>query len=180
MMEKIATGFKDLFLLQTRNFTDHRGSFQKLYNKEFFMDNGLDLDIAEVYFSVSNRGVVRGMHFQLPPDDHEKLVYVSHGAILDVVVDLRTESETYGKHIAFNLDSESGKYLFIPKGFAHGFASLQDGTIVNYAQSSCYAPHNDCGVRFDSCGIEWPFDNPIVSGRDLTFECLSDFKSPFK
>lgn len=144
------------------------------------MKSGLDFEIAEIYYSVNNCGVIRGMHFQLPPDDHEKLVFVSHGRIMDVVVDLRKDSKTFGRHFSMELDDKLGEYLFIPKGFAHGFASLQAGTIVNYAQSSCYAPDNDCGVRFDSCGIEWPFKSPIVSGRDLTFECLSDFKSPFK
>lgn len=178
-MEKIETPFDGLFVLKTVNFRDNRGAFQKLFTKEFFIENGLDCDFCEFYYSVNKKGVIRGMHFQLPPYDHTKLVYVSQGRILDVVVDLRKTSKTYKRHFSIELNAEDGKYLYIPKGFAHGFASLEDGSIVNYAQTSCYAPDCDCGVLSNSCGIEWPFNNPIVSGRDLTFENLNDFKSPF-
>lgn len=120
------------------------------------------------------------MHFQLPPHDHTKLVYVSRGRIMDVVVDLRKDSLTYGKHFAIELDDRKAQYLYIPKGFAHGFASLEEGSIVNYAQTSCYAPESDCGIKYDSCGIEWPFESPTVSGRDLAFDKLETFKSPFR
>ncbi len=178
-MKKIETPFEGLFILETVNFVDIRGSFQKLFNKEFFIENGLDSDFCEFYYSVNKKGVIRGMHFQIPPHDHTKLVYVSNGKILDVVVDLRKRSKTYGQHFSIELDAKKGQYLYIPKGLAHGFASLEDESIVNYAQTSCYAPDCDCGILSSSCGIEWPFDNPIVSGRDLTFEKLIDFNSPF-
>lgn len=178
-MKKIATPFEGLYILETVNFIDGRGAFQKLFNREFFIDNGLDCDFCEFYYSVNRNFVIRGMHFQLPPHEHTKLVYVSRGRIFDVVVDLRKTSKTYKQHFSIELDASKGQYLYIPKGFAHGFASLEDGSIVNYAQTSCYSPESDCGVLSDSCGIEWPFDNPIVSGRDLTFEALSNFKSPF-
>lgn len=178
-MERIETEFKDLIILKNPRYIDKRGGFQKLFNEEFFMQHELTSKFSEIYFSVNHRNVIRGMHFQLPPHDHEKLVYVSHGSILDVVVDLRKDSKTYGEHLAVELNDENGLYLYIPKGFAHGFASLKDDTIVNYAQTSCYAPTHDCGIMYDSCGIKWPFDNPIVSGRDLTFAKLSEFNSPF-
>lgn len=166
-------------MLSSPHFKDSRGEFQKLYNQETFENYELNSILSEIYFSVNHRNVIRGMHFQLPPHDHEKLVYVSRGSIFDVVVDLRKKSSTYGKHFVVELNDENGLYLYIPKGFAHGFASLEDGTIVNYAQTSCYVPTHDCGIMYDSCGIEWPFDNPIVSGRDLTFAKLSEFNSPF-
>lgn len=179
-MKLIKTPFSGLFVLDTVNIKDDRGSFQKLFNLEFFRGNSLETKFDEIYYSVNKRGVIRGMHFQTPPFEHVKLVYVSHGRIIDVVVDIRKNSPTYGSHFKIELNGESGKYLYIPKGFAHGFASLAEGTIVNYAQSSCHAPSHDSGIMYDSCGIEWPFDNPIVSGRDLSFEMLTDFKSPFQ
>lgn len=132
-MKMIETPFDGLYVLETVNFTDTRGAFQKLFNKEFFIENGLDCDFCEFYYSVNKKGVIRGMHFQLPPHDHTKLVYVSQGRILDVVVDLRKTSKTYKQHFSIELDAKNGKYLYIPKGFAHGFASLDDGSIVNYA-----------------------------------------------
>lgn len=179
-MEISGTSFDGLYVLSTVNFQDSRGAFQKLFNYDFFKANGLDCDFKEFYYSINHKGVVRGMYFQLPPHDHTKLVYVSRGRIMDVVVDLRKDSLTYGKHFAIELDDRKAQYLYIPKGFAHGFASLEEGSIVNYAQTSCYAPESDCGIKYDSCGIEWPFDSPTVSGRDLTFDKLETFKSPFR
>lgn len=178
-MKKTETPFEGLFILETIDFKDNRGCFQKLFNEEFFKENNLESNFKEMYYSVNKKGVVRGMHFQTPPCDHAKLVYVSQGRILDAVVDIRKQSRTYLQHFTIELNSHNGKYLYIPKGFAHGFASLEDGSIVNYAQTSCYAPSHESGILSNSCGIEWPFEKPIISGRDLTFERLSDFKSPF-
>lgn len=178
-MEKILTPFEGLFILQTVNFQDNRGCFQKLFNEDFFRENGLDCDFKEFYYSVNKANVVRGMHFQTPPFDHTKVVYVSKGRIKDVVVDIRKKSKTYGKCFSIELDDQKGQYLYIPKGFAHGFVSLDDGSIVNYAQTTCYAKDNDCGIDATSIGFDWGVENPIRSGRDLTFEKLNDFNSPF-
>lgn len=178
-MELITTPFEGLFILKTTCFEDSRGGFQKLFNRNFFMENKLECDFDEIYYSINKKGVIRGMHFQTPPHEHVKLVYVSRGHILDAVVDIRKNSSTYGKHFTIDLNADDGKYLYIPKGFAHGFASLEDGSVVNYAQTSCYSPDNDCGIRYDGCNIRWPFDNPIVSARDLTFKPIYDFNSPF-
>ena len=131
------TSFEGLLVLETINFQDNRGGFQKLFNFDFFKENGLETDFKEFYYSVSQKNVVRGMHFQLPPFDHTKLVYVSKGRIKDVCLDIRKQSATYGKCFSIELDDKQGKYLYIPKGFAHGFISLEDGSIVNYAQTSC-------------------------------------------
>ena len=136
-MKKIETPFEGLFILKTENFVDARGAFQKLFNRDFFIQNRLNCNFCEFYYSVNKKGVIRGMHFQFPPHDHDKLVYVSSGKILDVVVDLRATSKTYKQHFSIELDAQEGKYLYIPKGFAHGFASLEDDSIVNYAQTSC-------------------------------------------
>lgn len=178
-MEIIKTSFEGLLVLQTVNFQDNRGGFQKLFNFDFFKENGLEYAFKEFYYSVNKKDVVRGMHFQLPPFDHTKVVYVSKGRIKDVVVDIRKQSSTYGKCFSIELDDHKGQYLYIPKGFAHGFVSLEDGSIVNYAQTSCYSKEHDCGVDAMSISLDWDIENPIRSGRDLTFEKLSDFNSPF-
>ena len=178
-MEIIKTLFEGLFVLQTVNFQDNRGGFQKLFNFDFFKENGLDCDFKELYYSVNKKNVVRGMHFQLPPFDHTKVVYVSKGHIKDVVVDIRKKSATYGQCFSIELDDQKGQYLYIPKGFAHGFVSLGEGCIVNYAQTSCYSKEHDCGVDAMSIGFNWGIEELIRSGRDLTFESLKDFNSPF-
>lgn len=178
-MNILSTSFKGLYVLETNNFKDGRGQFQKIFNFEYFKEHNLETDFKEIYFSINHKGVIRGMHFQLPPFDHVKLVYVSSGRILDVVVDLRKESPTYGSHFCIELSSQDGRFLYIPRGFGHGFASLEENTIVNYAQTTCYAANSDSGIRADSCGIKWPFENPIISDRDLTFESLDHFNSPF-
>lgn len=178
-MEIIKTPFEGLFVLQTVNFLDNRGGFQKLFNYDFFKENGLDYEFKEFYYSVNKANVVRGMHFQTPPFDHTKVVYVSKGRIKDVVVDIRKNSKTYGKCFSIELDDQKGQYLYIPKGYAHGYVSLEDDSIVNYAQTTCYAKGNDCGIDATSIGFDWGIENPIRSGRDLTFEKLNDFDSPF-
>lgn len=178
-MKKIETPFEGLFILETNNFQDERGGFQKLFNYDFFAENGLDTDFKEFYYSVNKKGVRRGMHFQIPPYDHVKVVYVSYGKILDVVVDIRKRSKTYGNCFSIVLDAQKGQYLYIPKGFAHGFLSLEDNTIVNYAQTSCYNKEFDSGIDQESIGFDWGVKKPIVSGRDLLFPNLKEYSSPF-
>ena len=178
-MEINKTSFEGLLVLQTVNYRDNRGGFQKLFNLDFFKENGLDCNFKEFYYSVNNKDVVRGMHFQLPPFEHTKLVYVSKGHIRDVVVDIRKMSATYGQCFSIELDDQKGQYLYIPKGLAHGFVSLEEGSIVNYAQTSCYSREHDCGVDAMSIGFDWGVTEPIRSGRDLTFDALKEFNSPF-
>lgn len=178
-MNIVETGFSGLYVLETKIFQDQRGGFQKLFNYDFFHENGLDTDFKEFYYSVNKMNVLRGMHFQTPPYDHTKVVYVSQGRIKDVVVDLRKEQSTYGKCFSIELDNNKGHYLYIPKGFAHGFLSLEDGSIVNYAQTTCYSSEHDCGVDTMSIGIDWGINDPIRSGRDLTFPKFEFFESPF-
>lgn len=178
-MEIIKTPFEGLFVLQAVNFQDNRGGFQKLFNFDFFNENGLDCDFKEFYYSVNKKNVVRGMHFQMPPFDHTKVVYVSKGHIKDVVLDIRKKSATYGQCYSIDLDDQKGQYLYIPKGFAHGFVSLEDGSIVNYAQTSCYSKDHDSGIDAMQIGFDWNVEGPIRSGRDLTFVSLKEFNSPF-
>lgn len=178
-MKIIQTQFEGLYVLETNNFKDDRGSFQKIFNYDFFKENCLETDFKEFYYSINIKGVRRGMHFQIPPYDHAKVVYVSIGKILDVVLDLRRDSSTYEKFFSIELNDQDARYLYIPKGFAHGFLSLKDNTIVNYAQTSCYQKNCDCGIDADSFGFDWGVETPIVSERDLSFPLLRDYNSPF-
>lgn len=178
-MKIIETGFSGLFLIQHRVFEDHRGLFIKTYNQAQFLELGIDLEIQERYFSVSKKNVIRGMHFQIPPFDHFKLVSVLQGSILDVVLDLRKNSETYGKYFQVRIDAKDGVTIFIPKGFAHGFLALTDNSLVEYNQTSGYDQASDAGIRYDSFGFDWGVTSPFLSIRDLNFDEFKTFNSPF-
>lgn len=178
-IEIIQEPFKGLLVLKTKNFEDQRGDFQKIYSKELFHLLDLNPQIMEIYFSVNKKDVIRGMHFQLLPYAHDKIVYVSQGDIIDVVIDLRKESKTYGKFFSIHLKGKEGIFLYIPVGFAHGFKSIEDNTIVNYIQTSCYSPTHDAGIRYDSFGYDWEIKNPIISERDKFHPSLIEFNSPF-
>ena len=154
-------------------------TFVKTFHAERFTERGLPVDWREEYYSKSVKGVIRGMHFQTPPHDHEKLVYCMQGQVLDVVVDLRKHSPSFGKHVAIQLDAERGHGLLIPKGMAHGFLALTDTVLMAYKVTTVYAPANDAGIRWDSLGVNWGVDQPIVSTRDRAHPPLADFVSPF-
>lgn len=175
----VDTSIHGLKILEPKIFEDSRGRFIKTYNNDFFETNGLNLTIKESYYSISNKEVIRGMHFQTPPHDHIKIVYVPRGKINDVVLDIRKNSPTYGDYFEIELSGENGKILIIPKGLAHGFKSLEDNTNVTYMQTSCYAQDYDDGIRYDSFGFDWKIPNPQLSNRDLSFLPLESFNSPF-
>lgn len=178
-MEIIDTELDGLKLVKDFKAEDQRGVFTKLYNEALFDVLGLDFEIKEQYYSISNKDVIRGMHFQTPPFDHHKLVHVIRGSVLDVVVDLRKDSLTYRKAKSFLLKSGEPYSLYIPKGVAHGFRSLEDNTIMLYNVSSIYSKNNDSGIRWDSIDFDWGIMDPIVSQRDNSFEALETFVSPF-
>jgi len=178
-MELIKTPFAGLYIIQHKVFQDERGLFVKTYNQELFHKLNIDLEIKERYYSVSAKNVIRGMHFQTPPEDHIKLVTVIAGKILDVVLDLRKDSATFGKYFSIVLDASEGKTIYIPKGFAHGFKSLTDNSIVEYNQTTGYAAANDAGILFDSFGFDWDTENAVISGRDRAFGAFNDFVTPF-
>jgi len=179
-MDIQTTAIKELFLLKLKSFDDARGSFVKTFNYDFFADNGLDIEIKEVYFSTSHKDVIRGMHFQTPPHEHTKIVFVTDGEILDVVLDLRKNSKTYGQYYSTIISKNSQTALIIPHGIAHGFKSLKNNTNVMYMQTTCYAPTSDTGIRYDSFGFEWNCAKPILSERDLSFKKFKDFDTPFE
>ena len=167
------------FELQPNVRGDARGCFVKTFHKTNFMKLQLPTEFKEEYYSVSRKGVLRGLHFQLPPMDHEKLVYCVVGKVLDVAVDLRKDSPTYGKYHLFTLDAEKGNMAYLPKGMAHGFYTLSETATMMYKVTSEYAPAQDSGILWNSVGIPWPDENPILSERDQKFVALKDFVSPF-
>lgn len=173
------TNLSGLYVVGLERHMDGRGLFQKPFNQKDFQAHGLETNLCECYYSVSTKDVLRGMHFQAPPADHAKLVYVSHGRILDVALDIRRESPTYGKYFSCELSPRACEAIYIPRGFAHGFRALEDNSIVNYVQTSCYDSAKDCGIRLDSFGFDWGVRTPILSERDQSFPLFKKFESPF-
>lgn len=160
-------------------FQDDRGRFVKIFHENVFKAHQLNTQFAEEYYSRSHKHVLRGLHFQTPPMDHVKMVYCVLGNVLDVVVDLRIGSPTYGKHEQFSLTSEKGNIVYIPAGLAHGFYVLSETAILIYKVSTVYNKELDSGIHWDSVGISWPDHNPIVSERDAGLQPFSDFESTF-
>ena len=167
------------FELQPKVFEDVRGRFVKVFHEQAFAAQGLQTDFVEEYYSVSYKNVIRGMHFQLPPMDHVKMVYCVEGEVLDAVVDLRVGSLTYGQYALFELTAAKANSIYIPKGMAHGFCVLSEQAIMVYKVSTIYSPAHDTGVLWDSVNIPWPLEQPCISDRDKSFPALADFKSPF-
>jgi dTDP-4-dehydrorhamnose 3,5-epimerase len=178
-MELIPTALEGCFEVRPFFAEDERGTFVKTFHAERFAEAGLPTEWREEYYSSSRRGVIRGMHFQTPPHDHEKLVYCMQGRVLDVVVDLRRQSKTFGRHVAVELDAARGHGLMIPKGMAHGFLAITEQVLMAYKVTTIYAPANDAGIRWDSVGVDWAVDAPIVSARDRAHPAFADFVSPF-
>ena len=173
------TFIEDLLIIEPQLFKDERGFFYESYNK-----NNLDVNIVFVQDneSKSYKGVIRGLHFQTPPFEQTKLVRCVSGNILDVAVDLRTNSKTYGKSFSIELSSENNKQLFIPKGFAHGFQVLSEIAIVNYKVDNFYNPKSDSGIIWNDkdLSIDWNLDiKPVLSVKDLKLISFKELKSPF-
>ncbi|MFC4233170.1 dTDP-4-dehydrorhamnose 3,5-epimerase family protein [Parasediminibacterium paludis] len=174
------TFIEGLYIIHLNKLSDNRGSFTKMLNEDFFKANRLRTDIKESYFSISHKNVIRGMHFQTPPAEHTKLVFVNTGSIQDVVVDLRKASNTFGQYFSISVSANEPKLIYLPEGFAHGFLSLEDNTIVSYMQTSVYNKSCDEGILWNSFGFDWfNVENPIISSRDLLFKPFSEFNSPF-
>jgi dTDP-4-dehydrorhamnose 3,5-epimerase len=166
-------------LIRAEPKSDRRGRLVKTLARDVYAAHGLPTDFAEQYFSVSAHNVLRGLHFQMPPHDHVKLVTCIDGAILDVVVDLRA-GKGYGACACFDLDGTRGDSVFVPSGCAHGFYVRSPSATVLYNVTSLYAESHDKGIRWDSVGVPWPSSAPIVSERDAAFPTLAEFESPFR
>ena len=161
-------------LLKNVFFEDKRGTFCKTFSEKDFLENDFLFQPKENFYSISKKNVLRGMHFQISNSAQEKLVSCISGSILDVVVDVRKKSKFFNQVYSFNLDAQSGLSIFIPQGFAHGFLSLSDDSIVNYLVSTNHDLNNDKGIRWDSINFKWPCKNPIVSERDESHPKISE------
>lgn len=166
------------WLVRLKRFEDMRGSFIKTYAHSVFQAAGTPFETVEEFYSVSKKDVVRGMHFQVPPHDHIKLVYCPVGSVLDVLLDLRPGVD-YGRSVSVVLSEAEPAALVIPKGIAHGFRSLQDGSLMVYKTSTEHTPSHDAGIRWDSFGHDWGIDTPIISDRDQQHPSFADFDTPF-
>ncbi len=179
MFTKIEIELPGLVLLRPRVFQDERGIFIKTFHAEMFRNLGLSFEPREEFYSISSRNVLRGMHFQAPPAAHAKLLYCLVGKVMDVVLDLRRTSPTYGRWHARELNSVDRELLFVPAGFAHGFLSLDEGATVVYLTNAEHSPDHDKGVRWDSFGYDWGAMTPVLSPRDAAFPTLAEYQSPF-
>lgn len=183
-MEFIKTEIEGLLILKPKIFADARGYFYESYSKRVLDEAlGYEVNFVQDNQSMSSYGVVRGLHFQLPPFSQAKLVRCIKGKVLDVAVDLRKDSPTFGKHVAVELSDENHTQFFIPKGFAHGFSVLSDEAIFQYKCDNFYAPQADGGINLNdpALNIDWriPADERILSPKDLNHPNLSDIVSPF-
>jgi dTDP-4-dehydrorhamnose 3,5-epimerase len=178
-VEAKGTTIQGCFELKINVHADARGSFLKTFHLDTFRHLGLRTDWAEEFYSVSRKGVLRGMHYQKPPFQHAKLVYCLSGKVLDVVLDLRRESPTYGQTQSFLLSSGDGTAVYMPEGVAHGFYSLEDGSGLYYKVTSMHSPEHDAGISWDSFGFPWPSQDPILSERDKGFPSFREIVPVF-
>lgn len=178
-MRILPTALAGCFLIAPEFRRDDRGYFVKTFHEEVFREHGLATEFREEYYSASQRGVVRGLHFQTPPHQHAKLVYCVRGAVFDAAVDLRAGSPTEGRHLSVELSADNGSMLYLAPGVAHGFCALTNDALMMYKVTSVYAPAHDAGILWNSAGIDWPVEAPRLSARDQQFPALAQFASPF-
>lgn len=182
-MEIVKTEIEGPVILKPRVFKDARGYFYESYNKEVFDKLVYPVDFVQDNQSMSSFGVMRGLHFQRPPHAQAKLVRCLKGRVLDVAVDIRKDSPTYGKHVAVELTEDNMLQFFIPRGFAHGFVVLSETAVFQYKCDNLYAPEADGGISIldESLGIDWgiDFEKAILSEKDKNHPALADFNSPF-
>lgn len=164
-----------------RKLGDARGFFFESYSYHIFAKNGITTEFLQDNQSISQRGVLRGLHFQKPPYAQAKLVRVATGRALDVAVDIRKNSPTYGRYIACELDAERNNMFYIPEGFAHGFAALEDNTIFLYKCSNYYQPASEGGLLWNDPNLEinWQLTEPVISPKDQALPRLKEFATPF-
>ncbi len=176
------TPFKDLIIIHPTVFQDDRGYFFEPFNEaRFRIETGINASFVQDNESMSNSGVLRGMHFQVPPKAQAKLIRVSRGSVLDVVIDLRKTQPTFGQHYKTILSAENKTQLYIPEGFAHGFKVLEDHTIFTYKCSNYYSKENDRALLWNDTdfGIDWEITDPILSDKDRNAMRFKDFETPF-
>jgi dTDP-4-dehydrorhamnose 3,5-epimerase len=173
-----------LIIVEPNVFEDSRGYFFEAYNETIFKQNGITCNFVQDNQSRSLKGVIRGLHYQLPPFAQSKLVRVLDGVIIDVAVDIRKGSTTYGQHFALEISADNKKQLFIPAGFAHGFSVLSETAIVLYKCDTLYNKQSECGIRFDdpALNIDWKISNQeaLVSEKDIQLPLFKDCMNTFQ
>lgn len=182
-MKITGTNIEGLVILEPKVFGDARGYFMETFQKDTFNSNVTETEFIQDNESKSSRGVLRGLHFQLPPYQQAKLVRVIEGEVLDVAVDLRKDSKTYGQHYSILLSGVNKKQFFIPRGFAHGFVVLSETAIFSYKVDNIYAPTHDFGIMWndETLNIDWQIANEMInlSEKDKNLSTFRDFNSPF-
>ena len=182
-MEVIKTAIDGVVIIEPKVFEDQRGYFFESFSQREFEAKVRKINFVQDNESMSSYGVMRGLHFQRPPYTQSKLVRCVKGKVLDVAVDIRKGSPTYGQHVAVELSEDNHRQFFVPRGFAHGFAVLSDTAVFQYKCDNFYAPQADGGISIkdESLGIDWkiPTDMAILSEKDTLHSCLKDFDSPF-
>lgn len=182
-MEVIKTAIEGLVVIEPKVFGDARGYFFESFSQREFEEKVKKINFVQDNESMSSYGVMRGLHFQAPPFTQSKLVRCVKGRVLDVAVDIRKGSPTYGQHVAVELTEDNHRQFFVPRGFAHGFAVLSDTAIFQYKCDNFYAPQADGGISIldESLGINWqiPMDKALLSEKDMKHALLKDFDSPF-
>jgi dTDP-4-dehydrorhamnose 3,5-epimerase len=180
-MKIIPTNLKDLFVIQPTVFEDSRGYFFESYNKDIFFKHGITTEFVQDNQSLSQKGVLRGLHFQNPPYGQVKLVRVITGSVLDIAVDIRRNSPTYGQHYSEVLTAAQKNMLYIPEGFAHGFLVLEDNTIFSYKCSNVYNKQSEDSIVWNdpNLNINWGISTPALSEKDKTAKNFKDFTSQF-
>ena len=180
-MRIIDTPIADLFVIEPKVWKDDRGYFYESFREDFFKEINIDLSLVQDNQSLSQKGTIRGLHFQAPPFEQGKLVRVLQGSVLDVVVDIRKNSSTYGQSFAIELNDQNHLQLWIPPGFAHGFSTLADQTIFCYKCSNYYHKASEGGICFndETLAIDWKVPAIHVSEKDYLLPTFKDFISPF-
>jgi dTDP-4-dehydrorhamnose 3,5-epimerase len=172
-----------LILIEPKIWKDDRGYFFESYSRKLFDENGIDADFVQDNQSLSQRGTLRGLHAQSPPFAQGKLVRVIQGKVMDVAVDVRKDSPTYGKHFSVELSGDNQLMFWVPPGFLHGFSTLEDNTIFAYKVSALYSKDSETGVRWDDpdLGIDWglPANEILLSDKDQKLSAFQGFNSPF-
>ena len=179
-MELTQFRFPGSFMLLPKVSKDQRGVFVKTFEEATFRSLGLRTDFVERFFSVSHRGVIRGLHFQVPPHEHFKVVTCALGVVRDVSVDLRVGSPTYRQTEIVELNDTNECMLYLPPGIAHGFLTRSEVSVVTYEVTSAHSPSHDMGIRWDSIPLDWAVESPIISERDRSLPMLGQFETPFR
>ncbi len=182
-MNFIETEVKDCYIIEPKVFGDHRGYFFESFNQKQFEEHIRKIEFVQDNESKSSYGVLRGLHFQLPPFNQAKLVRCVQGEVLDVAVDLRKDSPTYKKYVAVKLSSENKRQLFVPRGFAHGFVVLSEEAVFSYKVDNWYSAEHDSGISWNDpeINVDWQIalDKVVLSGKDELLKPLSETESPF-